>query len=84
MSDITNTLQNLDLQQLRDVLRTVNDLIVQKSRQGENFISSVDNSITDQNIDSAPNVDDYVQYLDQFCSDEGFGLESLLPENPYR
>ena len=80
MSDITNTLQNLDLQQLRDVLRTVNDLIVQKSRQGENFISSVDNSITDQNIDSAPNVDDYVQYLDQFCSDEGFGLESLLPE----
>ena len=80
MSDITNTLQNLDLQQLRDVLTTVNDLIVQKSRQGENFISSIDNSITLRNNDSAANVDDYVEYIDQFCNDEGFSLEYLFPE----
>ena len=80
MSDITNTLQNLDLHQLRDVLTTVNELIVQKSRQGDNFISSIDNSITDHSSGTAPVVDDYVEYLDQFCSDEGFGLDYLLPE----
>ena len=76
MSNITNILQSFDLQQLRDVLSAVNDLIIQKSRQE---VSS--QSIPNQIVSGAPpDVQDFVDYHEHFCRDEGIDLEFLAGE----
>ncbi len=78
MSNVTNILQSLDLQQLKDVLSAVKDLIIQKSRHGDSSQPSSDQPNSGNSV--LPDVQNYVDYHENFCKDEGIDLEFLAGE----